>query len=285
MAAPLADLPPLLPPHATAHPAFDPLRDWLTQLGERQGLDDLNALAEASAYPPVTAAGRPVRYCPPASTSAREYEQRVFDSGQVETRAANLHDFFNALAWLAFPRTKAAINARHVECIASEGKVRGPLRDLLTLVDEGGVVVACTDPILAGFEALVRAFSWQELFWERREALAADARFVLLGHSAYEKALAPYPGITCKAVFVPVSRAQLDGPASELAATLDAAVAKWIRTLPKDARPRQLAPLPVFGYPGWLPESAHPGFYADRRWFRAAPPEAKVSGVKVEHPA
>ena len=284
MATALAHLPPLLPPQATAHPAFDPLRDWLTRLGECPGLDDLNALADASAYPPVTAAGRPVRFCPPASISARQYEQRVFDSGQVGTRADNLHDFFNALAWLAFPRTKAAINARHVERIASEGTVRGPLRDLLTLVDECGVVVACADASLAGFEALVRAFSWQELFWERREALVAEARFVLLGHSVYEKALNPYPGITCKAVFVPVSRARLDGPASGLAATLDTAVAEWTRTLPKDARPRQLAPLPVFGYPGWLPESAHPRFYADRRWFRAAP-AGNPPTAKVGHPA
>ena len=280
MAASLA----VLPHTATSHPAFEPLREWLEQLGECPSLEDLNALAQASDSPPVTAAGHAVRFCPPASSSAKDYERRVFDSGQVETRADNLHDFFNALAWLAFPLTKAAINARHVECIAFEGKVRGPVRDLLTLVDEGGVVVACADSSLAGFEALVRGFSWQELFWERREQLVADARFVLLGHSAYEKALSPYPGITCKAVFVPVSRARLHGPAPVLVASLDAAVAEWIRTLPANARPRQLAPLPVFGYPAWLPDSAQPGFYADRRWFRAAragsPPEAKVG-----HPA
>jgi hypothetical protein len=36
-------------------------------------------------------------------------------SGEVATRPGNRHDFFNALIWLAFPRSKAAINRRHHE--------------------------------------------------------------------------------------------------------------------------------------------------------------------------
>jgi len=38
--------------------------------------------------------------------------------------------------------------------------------------------------------------------------------------------------------------------------------------LPADASPRLLAPLPVFGYPGWLPEGEQSAFYDDERWFR-----------------
>ncbi len=261
----------LLPAGATAHPAFDPLRPWLARLGPDPGLDELNALASGSGSPPVTASGHPVRFCLPASTGGRDYEQRAFDTGQLDTRPGNVHDFFNALAWIAFPRAKAAINARHVAGLASEGKARGPLRDLLTLVDEGGVLVACAQESLTEFESLVRAFRWQDLFWARRARLPAEMRFVLLGHSAFEKALAPYPGITCKALFLPVSRRELGGPLPDLVAGLDAAAAGWVLALAADASPRQLPPLPVFGYPGWLAESASPGFYADRRWFRTAP--------------
>ncbi len=268
MAAPVEILPPLLPLGATSHPAFDPLREWLGRLSGYPSLEDLNALAESSVSPPITAAGHAVRFCPPASTSAKEYEQRVFDSGQVETRADNLHDLFNALAWLAFPRTKAAINARHVARLPADGNVRGPLRDLLTLVDEGGAIVACTKDCLAEFERLVREFRWRELFWERRAQLLAGLRFVLVGHSAYEKALSPYPGITCKALFLPVDPKLLESP--HLVEVLDAAAAAWILELPADAAPRRMPPLPVFGYPGWLPDSDRPDFYADRRWFRPA---------------
>lgn len=261
----------LLPDGVIAHPAFDPLRPWLAKLDGRAGLDELSALASGSDTPPVTASGQRVRFCLPASTGARGYEQRVFDTGQVDTRPGNLHDLFNALAWIAFPRTKAAINARHVACLPSEGKARGPLRDLLTLVDEGGVIVACARESLAEFESLVRDFRWQDLFWVRRARLLADARCVLVGHSAFEKALAPYPGITCKALFLPASRQELDGPTTSLVAAMDVAAAAWVLALPADASPRRLPPLPVFGYPGWLPGSTGPDFYADRRWFRAAP--------------
>ena len=57
---------------------------------------------------------------------------------------------------------------------------------------------------------------------------------------------------------------------SELVDALDALAAHWVLSLPADASPRQVPPLPVFGYPGWLPGSASAGFYADRRWFRPA---------------
>ena len=271
MATPLALPPELAAGEAIAHPAFDPLQPWLAKLGHSPDLEELNELASASKTPPVTASGLPVSFCAPALGGGRHYEQRVFDTGQVGTRPGNLHDLFNALAWMAFPRTKAAINARHVNCLPFEGKVRGPLRDLLTLVDEGGVIVACGKDYLADFELLVREFRWGELFWERRAQLLAGSRFVLVGHSAYEKALSPYAGITCKALFLPVAPSLLEASPAELVERLDADASEWIGELPADASPRRLPPLPVFGYPGWLPDSDRPDFYADRRWFRPAP--------------
>ena len=39
----------------------------------------------------------------------------------VETRPGNRHDLFNALAWLAFPLSKAGLNARHAAQIPLEG--------------------------------------------------------------------------------------------------------------------------------------------------------------------
>jgi len=71
-----------------------------------------------------------------------------------------------------------------------------------------------------------------------------------------EQALAPRPGITCKVLFVDPARGA------------DAQAADWLARLPADASPRLLAPLPVFGYPGWLPESGAAAFYDDARYFR-----------------
>ena len=266
-----AELGAVLSAAVLAHPAFDPLRPLLERLGIRPGCAELNALADALAIPPATQSGEPVRFCPPEPAASAPYEQKIFDTGLVETRADSLHDLFNALVWLAFPLTKAAINARHVERLRAEGNRRGPLRDLLTLIDEGGVIVACAEDTLPDFEALIRGFHWEGLFWHRRADLVRDVRFVLTGHNAYEKSLAPYPGITCKALFVPTPPDLLGGPHPDLVAWLDARAAGWIESLPEDAKPRQMAPLPVFGYPGWLPGSAEAGFYADRRWFRPPP--------------
>ena len=188
----------------------------------------------------------------PPSTSAQPYEIRVFESGRIETRPDNLHDWFNALCWLAFPRTKAKMNALHAAEIPREGGRRGRLRDLLTILDEGGAVVLCSDQELNG---LVRAFSWKELFWEQRERVAQSMRVVVLGHAVLEQALEPRPGITCKVVFGP-SGADADGIA-----------AQWLARAPASASPRDLAPLPVFGFPGWS-ERQDARFYEDPRYFR-----------------
>lgn len=193
-----------------------------------------------------------MRFAPPAASDPY-YEIAVYETGQVATRPGNLHDWFNALAWLAFPRTKARINAMHAAVIPHERGGRGRLRDLLTLLDEGGAIVACADGRLT---ALLREHRWKALFWDERSRVLASMRFLVLGHAVLEKALAPWPGITCKAVLI----------GSDVDA--DAQAADWLRRLSPDATPRELAALPVFGYPGWLPENESAHCYDDTRYFR-----------------
>jgi hypothetical protein len=193
-----------------------------------------------------------VRFVPPQAADPY-YEVQVYESGRVSTRPESRHDLFNALAWLAFPRTKARINALHAHEIPREKGRRGRKRDLLTLLDEGGVIVECAEDELV---ALLRGFRWKELFWENRARVLRGMRLAVLGHAVLEKALEPWPGVTCKALFVP--------PGSEA----DAAAARWLAALPADATPRGLAVMPVFGYPGWLPDSETPAFYDDTRYFR-----------------
>ena len=140
----------------------------------------------------------------------------------------------------------------HARQIPLESGQRGRLRDLLTIFDEGGALVVSDDAALI---ALVRGFRWTELFWQRRDDLQKRMRFVVLGHAVLEQALKPWPGITCKALFV--------APGADL----DAQAAAWLARVPAEASPRDLAPLPVFGYPGWADNSSA-AFYEDERYFR-----------------
>jgi hypothetical protein len=192
-----------------------------------------------------TESGQPVRFVPPGASDPY-YEIQLFETGKVQTRTDSRHDVFNALVWLAFPRTKARINAMHAREIPGEGGKRGRLRDMLTIFDEGGAIAVCGEAV-AG---LVRGAQWKKLFLDRH----ADLRIVVLGHAVLEQALEPYPGITCKVVFV------------EPGEDLDACCADWIGTHPQS--PRDLPPLPVMGYPGWYPGNGVAGFYDDARIFR-----------------
>jgi hypothetical protein len=223
------------------------VRPWL---GIERTLASLNRAAEAREL--RTENGIPVRFVPPASKDAY-YEVKVYRSGEVETRPDNLHDFFNALAWLAFPRAKARLNALHAAEMPREGGQRGRLRDLLTIFDEGGAIVQCDQPDLL---SLLHAMQWKDLFWNQRARLHREMRVVVFGHAVLEQALQPWPGITCKAIVVP-TRAQPD-----------AAIHAWLGSLAAGASPRDLAPLPVFGFPGWSVAGERAEFYEDTRYFR-----------------
>lgn len=226
------------------------MRPWLERLGPGRTLGRLNALADEAGL--RTGSGRSLRFVPPGASDAY-YEVRVFETGCVETRPESLHDLFNALAWLAFPRTKALINALHAEEIPRENGRRGRKRDLLTLLDEGGVIVSCND---ASLLQLIQSFRWKTLFWEQRARVLKDMRFHVLGHATLEQALEPRPGISCKALFIGSN----DAP--------DVAASAWLAALPEGATPALLPPLPIFGYPGWLKGSERGEFYDDARYFR-----------------
>ena len=226
-----------------AHPIFDPIREWLDRILDSPSLALLNTFSEEKNL--RTESGEPIRFVPPASSDPY-YEIHLFETGQVQTRPGNKHDLFNALARLEFPKTKSRINAMHAAEIPREGGKRGRLRDMLTIFDEGGAIVACQDDVAN----LVREARWPELFLQRHR----DLRIVVVGHAVLEQALAPHPGITCKVIFADPSR------------DLDARAAEWLATVGRS--PRDMPPLPVFGYPGWFAGSGRADFYADERYFR-----------------
>ena len=56
---------------------------------------------------------RLVRSLPSHKSSALQYERRILEHGEIETRDER-HDSMNALVWLQFPLTKLAVSRLHV---------------------------------------------------------------------------------------------------------------------------------------------------------------------------
>jgi hypothetical protein len=246
---------------ALAMPFFDGVRPLLRELDgpDWPSLDQLNVLAIRQQI--VNALGRPIRFvAPPAeAVSAMRYETQIDATGEVPTRD-NWHDLFNALQWIAFPHLKSAINLQHARLLAAggaaEASARSAPRDVLTMFDESGIIVASAD---ASLLELMRAFRWRELFVERRADVIANMRFVLVGHGLLEKSLAPFVGMTAKAMLLNVD-AQLPG--------LDQAAADWLGNEGNLADSHNLAPLPLLGIPGWDRRNESPDFYENTHYFR-----------------
>ena len=215
-----------------------------------------------------TGNGAPLRFAPP-SAAADGYEEHAFLTGEIATRSGNRHDLFNALVWLAFPRTKAALNRRHVaalnEARQRKSAARGSLRDALTQFDECGVIVAACCPDL--WPALC-AHRWREVFVVRRDELQRSTRFLVFGHASHDALAAPFAGLCGKALFVDVDQAWLNLPAAEALAALDARLALRFDT--QNFSPRDWQPLPLLGIPGATADNLRPDYYDDTRQFRPA---------------
>ncbi|AGA32272.1 putative transmembrane protein [Thioalkalivibrio nitratireducens DSM 14787] len=214
-----------------------------------------------------TSTGRPVRFVAAADAgagrNARPYESHIAETGRVPTRD-DLHDVFNALVWLTFPLTKAALNAVQAQVIAREGVRgrRGPVRDAATLIDESGLLLAAADPRVFGALA---AHDWPRLLVRERARWGPAILPMAFGHALFEKLVHPFKAIT--AVVVPLPLA-VPGEGADTR-TLDAAAAGFVRD-PLLA-PRRLLRLPVLGIPGWHESNADAGFYDDAAVFRPAP--------------
>lgn len=255
---------------------FEPLRTAADGLRGPYwpGCGDLNRIIALRRTPIVTAGGWPLRFVEQQLRQTRfedKYEPRIFLRGEVQFRPCNWHDLFNALTWLTFPEAKAALNQRHYHELerqrASDTKNRGPVQDALTLFDEGGVIVATSDSALA---ALLTGFEWKRLFWQRRAGVVQRMRFYLFGHALYEKALAPFAGVTGRGVIFAAEDSFIDLPPGTQLAELDARLAARIADTAQFSATRELAPVPILGIPGWCEDNAFEQYYDNIDYFRPA---------------
>lgn len=253
----------------SALPALDWSVPWLAPIVRRRALLDAAdwraALSEAARERGVVSGrGRPIVFAGGDDAGDTPYELHIAATGRVPTRA-NLHDAFNALIWLAYPRAKAALNRRQADEIEARGigGTRGPVRDAATLIDESGLLFVSDDAEV--FAALAR-HDWRRLLVDWRERWGRDIVACAFGHALLEKLAGPFKSITACVVPVP------------LRGDRDEAAARFIERA--DLAPPLLAHLPVLGIPGWWPANEAPSFYDDARVFRP-----RSSGVGRRPPA
>jgi hypothetical protein len=252
-----------------AQPLYAPLLPLLERMpdtGETMSLDLLNELASARCI--ATGSGAPLRFVVPRG-SGLSYEERTWWLGEVETRPGNWHDCFNALVWLTFPLSKAALNFRHhhslVQRRAGHSR-RGPLRDALTQFDECGVVLA--SPNLELWKG-IRAHHWQDVFWTQRAEVERSLKVFVFGHASFDLLRNPHIGLCGKAMFLHVDDEWLTWPAAVQIADVDARVALRLGgAMPVHASPRDFHPLPLLGLPGATPDNRYPDYYRNTRQFR-----------------
>lgn len=202
--------------------------------------------------------GQRLTFCEAGAAADEPYEACIARTGRVPTRG-NLHDFFNALVFLRFPRAKAQLNRLQSSAIARDGvrAMRGPVRDAATLIDENAVLLITlrTDLVQA-----LRRHDWSTLFIRQRASWRHEVNVLAFGHALLEKLVSPYKSITAHALHIPLAA---DSSWTEV----DRCVAAL---LDDDLSPRHLMPLPVLGIPGWWAQHEDPSFYSDAAVFRPA---------------
>lgn len=255
---------------AAAGHAVNWQRPWLQPLVQ-VGADVERAAASAGVAAALSAAAAaahcPVHFTEPdAAPPGEAYEAYIRRTGRVPTRD-NLHDLFNGLVWLRFPRAKAQLNRLQAEAIAAQGvgAIRGPVRDAITVFDENGAVLMAPTSVADVLWPALLARDWHNLFVTHR-ALWARAKLVLFGHALMEQLVAPRKPLTAHVWVHAFEPTACDG--ADPFPALDAALAADITAAKLATKP--FTPLPVLGTPGWWPDNEAPGFYADTSVFRPA---------------
>lgn len=236
-------------------------------------IKDYNRLLHAQDKVYRSGSGKELQFVPQCEKSnsfTKGYEPRIYLQGEIQTRLNNWHDFFNALVWVTFPKMKSAINTHHfVEQKKRWGKSkqRTHIENLLAGFDENGAIVLSTDKRLT---ELMLNHRWIELFVENREAVIANMRFIIFGHSLYEKTLNPYIGMTASSVIVEVDDLFLQQSQPWQLDILDQQLASNIMSRDQLLKMYPLKALPVLGVPGWWPENNDSEFYRNADYFRPA---------------
>ncbi len=236
---------------------YTPLISWLNQVSKDRDL--------------CTGRGQPLQFgaqsVPP---DGKAYEHWIAQTGIVPTRD-NLHDRINALVWLTYPLTKAALNREQASVIEtqSDTRRRGPLRDAATLWDENLAIVIDYSPDQQFQQLLARA-DWPAIFITHQKEWQGNWQILCFGHALLEKLLTPYKAITAHTIVVPgQSITSAETAFAEIASAECSDIDLYVSELvSSELSPSFFRPLPVMGIPGWDSAQHDPDFYQDTSVFR-----------------
>lgn len=259
-------------------PIFAPLKFLANKFTKFEdgwpGLADYQAVLSALPHPILTQSGKALKIVQQDGKPghfSEHYAPRIYLSGEIQTRTENWHDFFQFLTWFMFPKTKAIINAIHIPAAQARienntdlGK-RSPIENMLSLFDEGGAVILCSDDSML---QLIRDFKWKELFWQRRDELEKKLKLVTFGHALYEKGLSPYVGMTANCILLPVDESILQQPNQQQLDYVDNELASLFSAGEPYKKPKDLSPFPLLGLPGWDKNNENESYYDNTDYFR-----------------
>ena len=214
-----------------------------------------------------TGHGEPVRFVPQTTPFAgADYERCIAETGEIPTRD-NLHDRYNALVWLTFPKTKASLNRAQVAAMGSQvgSQVRGRQRDAFTLWDENLAVLVVPAGEAVAIRQNFARHDWQEIFVARREHWQQDWQVHLFGHALLEKLAAPFKAITAHLIVLESAEGDDRVRSGNDLTPIDRALVAHLQGF---SDPVAFLHLPVMGIPGWDPANYDPGFYSDTAVFR-----------------
>ena len=263
---------------ASFSPIFNPLLSWADDFSHFKKnwpeLKDYQNILDSLAVPLRTLSGKRVKIVQQDGKPGHfneHYAPRIYYTGEIQTRTENWHDFFQFLTWSMFPKAKAVINSIHVP--AAQARIekdtdlgrRSPVENMLSLFDEGGALILCSDDSLL---QLIRDFNWKELFWHRRDELNSKLRLVTFGHALYEKGLSPYVGMTANCILFHVDDTLIKQTNQQQLDWIDSQLAGLFSDGTTYTKPKDLRPFPLLGLPGWDSNNASEEYYDNQHYFR-----------------
>ncbi len=204
------------------------------------------------------------------------YERHIYQSHKIPTRD-NLHDWFGACIWSAFPKTKALLNAKHHAHMSADNH-RNRLRDTITVFDENGAILLVSDETI-GYDIAdaLAQFDWQNCLINSRQYWhdptspkdSDKAQILLFGHALLEQLITPRKPLCSHTVILNVPPTFFGLPLDKKLAFVDGFLCWRLDKLLQDGvTPRTLNPLPILGVP-YFWDNDDPAFYDDEFVFRS----------------